>query len=375
MKKFKQSLMVILIIALVLPIGLFGFTGCDGDNKTTVTIPSLAVTSFVYDGTEKTVALVDGNNELYTVTGDLEKTNAGNYAVIVTLKDTSNYKWGNGSSNAISLAWQIQRATPTITTSPIANGITYGANLLTSTLTGGVASVAGTFAWQAGSTIPTVVNNGYPVRFTPADTVNYNAVTIPNINITVAKATPTIITNPISTVIDQGSSLFTSALTGGVASVAGTFAWENGATVPTISNSGYPVIFTPTDTSNYNTVTIPNIAIVVNATQTQKTNPAVTSIPVASEITYGETLSTSALMGGVASVAGVFTWQNGSNIPNTGNHNFTVIFTPTDTENYNTVIIPNVAVTVAKANQAPLTISDLGIVWNGILGLVTPLTI
>jgi len=91
------------------------------------------------------------------------------------------------------------------------------------------------------------------ITLTGEDAGNYT-ITLPASSITVTgggitKATPTV-TWPTAAAITYGSALSTSELSGGVG--AGTFAWTNGATIPTVTNSGYDVTFTPTDTANYN---------------------------------------------------------------------------------------------------------------------------
>lgn len=76
--------------------------------------------------------------------------------------------------------------------------------------------------------------------------------------ITITKATPTITTLPTAGSITYGQTLNDSTLIGGEASVDGTFAWTDANTVPTVSggNTGYEVIFTPNDTTNYTTATV-----------------------------------------------------------------------------------------------------------------------
>jgi hypothetical protein len=68
--------------------------------------------------------------------------------------------------------------TPTITTWPSASAITLGQALSASTLSGGSASVSGTFAFTSPATIPAAAGS-YPasVTFTPSDTVHYTTVT------------------------------------------------------------------------------------------------------------------------------------------------------------------------------------------------------
>jgi hypothetical protein len=71
----------------------------------------------------------------------------------------------------------VNKINPTVTF-PTSTPITYGTTvaLSTSTLSGGTGT-AGTFAWTAPGTIPTVTNSGYSVTFTPTDTENYNPLT------------------------------------------------------------------------------------------------------------------------------------------------------------------------------------------------------
>ncbi len=71
-------------------------------------------------------------------------------------------------------AFVISKGTVTITAVPIASAIMVGQALSASVLTGGSASVEGSFAWTAPSTVPAVGTVSYGVTFTPTDTANYN---------------------------------------------------------------------------------------------------------------------------------------------------------------------------------------------------------
>jgi hypothetical protein len=82
-----------------------------------------------------------------------------------------------------------------------------------------------------------------------------------------------------------------------------------------------------------------------------KATPMVTSWPVASTITYGQTLSDSTLTGGEASVPGSFAFTTPATTPEAGTASQWVIFTPTDATSYNTVG-GNANVTVSRADQA-----------------------
>jgi len=84
---------------------------------------------------------------------------------------------------------------------------------------------------------------------------------IPVEGVIVNKATPTVTIWPTATTIIYGAALSSSGLSGG--NGAGTFAWTIGTIIPTVTNSGYSVTFTPTDAANYNTIT-QNVAITVN---------------------------------------------------------------------------------------------------------------
>ena len=160
-----------------------------------------------------------------------------------------------------------------ITTLPTASAITYGDNLSASTLTGGVAKlgaegedIEGTFAWTAPDTTPNVGSQSYGVTFTPTITSLYTTATC-DVAVTVDKATPTITTPPTASAITAGQTLASSTLSGGVASVEGTFAWSNPTIIPSVSDSqttNYEVTFTPTDTDNYNIATT-NVTLTVTA--------------------------------------------------------------------------------------------------------------
>jgi len=278
---------------------------------------------------------------LYNGSATIPQT-AANYTVTFNVAAATG--WNAASGLSAGTLEVNNKATPTVTTWPTAETITYGAMLSSSELTGGVAEEEGTFAWTNGATIPTVTNSGYDVTFTPTDTANYNTLTH-NVAIMVNKANPAV-TWPTAATITYGAELSTSELTGGVGE--GTFAWTNSTTRPTVTNSGYEVTFTPTDTANYNTLK-QNVAIIVN-----KADPTVTW-PTAAAITYGAALSTSVLTGGTG--AGSFAWTNGATIPTVVNSGYEITFTPTNTANYNT-LKKNVAITVYL-----VTTSGIELAW------------
>ena len=74
--------------------------------KASVTKPEAETVQFTYDGTEKTVIAA---GEHYTVTGNTA-TNAGSYTATVTLVDTANYTWSDGSTADVEIHWSIAKA-------------------------------------------------------------------------------------------------------------------------------------------------------------------------------------------------------------------------------------------------------------------------
>jgi len=90
------------------------------------------------------------------------------------------------------------------------------------------------------------------------------------------KTNPTITAWPTAATITYGAALSTSTLSGGTSTQAGTFAWTEPTTIPTVYNNGYSVSFTPTNTANYNTVT-KTVSITVNFVA--GTAPEMISIP------------------------------------------------------------------------------------------------
>ena len=110
-----------------------------------------------------------GNTTLYV---RLAQTNVGSYSGNLTFSSPG----GNNATVALASS-SVGKATPTITTNPVAAAITYGQALSAATLTGGASSVPGTFAFTSAGTTPnaTLATN-FSVTFTPTDTANYNAV-------------------------------------------------------------------------------------------------------------------------------------------------------------------------------------------------------
>ena len=113
--------------------------------------------------------------------------------------------------------------------------------------------VEGTWSWADDTVKPTVDNQGYQVVFTPNDTANYNRIEA-TVGVTVKKAVPTISEAPTASDLTYGQTLSESTLTGGAADTDGTFIWAKADTRPEVKDSNvteYEVVFTPTDTVNW----------------------------------------------------------------------------------------------------------------------------
>ena len=265
-----------------------------------------------------------------------------------TPTDTTNYATATTTVNVT-----VNKAASTIPTAPTASAIPYGMTLASSTLSGGVGSVAGSFAFTTPTTAPSTGTASQGVTFTPTDTTNYTTSTF-TVNVTVNKAASTITTAPTASAIRYGQTLASSTLSGGVGSVAGSFAFTTPTTAPSTGTASQGVTFTPTDTTNYTTSTF-TVNVTVN-----KAASTITTAPTASAIRYGQTLASSTLSGGVGSVAGSFAFTTPTTAPSAGTASQGVTFTPTDTTNYTTstitvnVTVNKVVLTVTAANQIRL---------------------
>ncbi len=275
----------------------------------------------------------------FTVPATAPGVGTADQSLTFTPEDAANYNVVEGSASVT-----VSKADSTVSVWPIASAIIYGQTLADSTLSGGEASVPGTFAFTAPAAAPGVGTADQSVTFTPADAANYNVVE-GSVPVTVSKADPVVSTWPTASAIMYGQTLADSVLSGGEASVAGSFAFTTPDTTPDAGTSEQSATFTPADGANYNTVVF-DVEVTVN-----KPAPAITVDPTASAIVYGQALADSVLSGGEASVAGNFAFTAPGTAPDAGTSEQSVTFTPTDAANYSTVAL-EVSVTVAKADPS-----------------------
>ena len=245
---------------------------------------------------------------------------------------------------AVEIGGSLAKVTPTITWANPAD-ITFGSALSAAELNA-TASVPGTFVYSPA--LGTDLNAGpgqtLSVDFTPTDLANFNSVLGTKVSINVNKATPTITwANPAD--ITYGSALSGTQLNA-TASVPGDFVYSPAA--DTVLNAGggqiLSVDFTPTDSTNFNSVLGTKVSINVNKATPTTTwaNPA--------DITYGSALSGTEL-NATASVPGDFVYSPAADtVLNAGGAQIlSVDFTPTDSVNYNNVLDTKVSINVNKA--------------------------
>src|SRR5439155_1255578 len=220
--------------------------------------------------------------------------------------------------------------------------ITYGTALSAIQLSA-TSTVVGTFVYTpAAGTVPTVGTATLSVAFTPTGTVDYAPVT-KTVSLIVSQDTPVVTWTPPAS-ITYGTALSNMQLNA-TASVPGSFAYTPAVgNVPTAGTHVLSVTFTPTDTTNYTTVT-QTVQLTVN-----KAAPVVTWTPPAA-ITYGTALSGTQL-NATASVPGTFAYSPVAGVVlNPGNQTLSVTFNPTDTANY-TIAAQTVSLTINKATAS-----------------------
>jgi len=252
----------------------------------------------------------------------------GTYSIIPTLVDPGS-RLVNYAVTTNNGTLMVNKATPTITTAPTASAIIYGQTLANSTLSGGVGSVPGSFAFTTPTASPGTGTASQSVTFIPTDTTDYNTITT-SVSVTVTKATPTITTAPTASPITYGQTLASSTLSGGMGSVPGSFAFTIPSTAPNAGTASQSVMFTPADTTDYNAVIL-SVSVTVNemASTVTWTNPAA--------IIYGVALGTNQL-DATASIPGAFVYTPpAGTVLSAGTNALTAVFTPTNTVDYASV--------------------------------------
>jgi hypothetical protein len=243
----------------------------------------------------------------------------------------------NGFAPGLSL---LDEQSPTIIW-PTAADIVYGQTLSESTLVGGSVEY-GSFVWADGAVKPNVPGGSYPVVFTPnketAATYESMGTHAQDVLISVTKAPAPLIVWPVAEPLIFGKSVGEAVLTGG-STEYGSFVWAPGdaGIKPKAGTGDYTINFNPNADTQNNYETIIARSVTVNLT-INKADPPNLAFPISSPVkeTEGLKLKDISLSGGTGD--GSFAWFAPDLELKAPGGNYDVVFTPTDTENYNTVV-------------------------------------
>lgn len=229
-----------------------------------------------------------------------------------------------------------------------ATDLTYGQTLAESQLSG-EANINGSFAWAEDlATVLTVGEHEVAVHFTSGDE-NYSDVDTFAV-VTVAKAAQEIEwTQTIDTIV-AGQTIQLEAA-------------ANSGLEVSYSSSDEAIAYVDEDgilhAQKVGDVTITALQAgnedYEEASETKtiyiaKAPTTVLTLPTAANLLVGQTLSESALTGGHASQPGTFTWLEPETVPATGTHAYTVVFSPYQSDFYDTAMVA-VEVYVGKIEQ------------------------
>ena len=206
------------------------------------------------------------------------------------------------------------------------------------------------------SDVPTTAG-AYTVKATFATTDLYNEV-VATADFEINRATPSL-KAPTGVTATYGQNLGDITLINPSENIEGAWSWtDDTQQVGDAGTNSHTARFTPTDSTNYNSVEGIEVSVEV-----KKAQAPIVTFPTAVGITYGDKLSSSSLTGGSEEL-GTFAWTSGNTIPNVVNSGYEVTFTPSPDTIKNYEDIPQktatVAIAVAKANVTvtPPTISS-----------------
>lgn len=240
---------------------------------------SLSTNSYTYNGSAREPAVtikLDGKTLAkdadYTVTYS-NNINAG--TALVSITGMGNYQGTLESNFTIAKAGQAALSITEVI------GKKYLDGTFTLTTSGGSGTGAVTYSVPennsvlsvSGDTVTIIGVGTVTVTATKAADDNYNSITATR-EITVGKAAAPSITYPTASSITYGQKLSVSTLSGG-STQYGTFVWTNSSTIPTVTNSGYDVTFTPNANTmaNYEAITGTTHTVAITVS---KATPAVT---------------------------------------------------------------------------------------------------
>ena len=308
------------------------------------------------------ITLVNGKTGELTLEANRSGTDEGKFGTITVTVSTSNYQDITLTINVIAK----NRITPTGTPTLSKNAITYGDALNTIALSGKLhddvnnVDVDGTFKWVDGTHIPVVGNGTYAAEwiFEPTDTEKYLTVSGRS-NITVEKAQQYGKVSMTGYTYGQAPSTPTLTDRTGDANAQVTYRYSAAGSdsvqtwdiqnPPALNAGTYRMFARIGETSNYYEYNAKYCEFVV-----AKATPTYT-VPTGLTAKYGQTLADVTLPGG-------WSWMDSSESvggASTAAKKFMAKFTPTDTDNYNTVENIELEVTVNKADGGSLKTVEL----------------
>lgn len=293
------------------------------------------------------------------LTFDVGKGAIGDYAIITVKAETQNYE---SVTVDVVITLDDKYATKEKGKVTAGNNLIYGQPLsditfkpYTFVTTDGKQTVSGKLEWENPDHIPSVSEKTANWKFTPDNTEIYKECS-GTASIVVKKAVPTVDIPVVQSMVYNSERRLSdvaingadgkSVVNGSAVTVAGKWSWSKPATIPDCKTKEYVAVFTPDDSVNYELVEV-KVPVTVTKAQAQ-----ITKEPVASDITYGQKVSDSALKNGTADTAGKFTWSDGDKSLNAGEYTLDVDFAPNDTVNY-IGTSTKVKLKVNKAKNAP----------------------
>ncbi len=309
---------------------------------TALTLDATAMTPISYTIETPEIATLNGDNTVTIL-------QSGVLRLTATAAATANY-------NAATLTKTITvvRATPEITSLPTLAQLTYGQKLSEAVLSGGEADVEGKFVLNVEDS-EAVLNVGeydLKVQFVPANADWYTTVDTVVV-LSVAKAEQTIVWElPESTPV-TGELLLAATAEGEVTYQIETTdiaAFNAEGTALTFAKAGVlRLTVLAAETEHYKADTLPVELEVVRVT------PEILAAPALAPVVQGKTLADVTIVQGTASVDGWFGWASDMDLDvvlaERGDFTYSLVFTPTNTDWYNT--IENIEVTLQVVETLP----------------------
>ena len=334
------------------------------------------INSRVGDGTIS-YEVTSSNKTKATISGSIfSATECGEYTIAATAQQSALYAQ---MTTPATFKVTVKKITPTITTLPTASEIDYLQTLDKSTFTGGAVTwngytVDGSFYWVDESIAP-AAGNSCVVGFTPSDITRFDEPQTKNINVPINPIDQYITWNLLDGLNPRDK--YYEYATGETFDATSFGTANNNPTGLTVNySSSNPAFATITDGNKLNVVKSNEVVTITatcvdpagnwnDAASVSKTFKTCGAKPdncndvSATGLVYGQLLEESTLSGevklGEVVVPGTLEWVEASTLPNAGNHNYSVLFTPDNEDAFGSVTF-DVEVSVAKADPV--------ITWN-----------